>query len=153
MRDLRVNGFTITELMIVVAILAILTGIAYPAFTESLLKSRRGDAQAALTGLASAMQRHHTESSPPTFVGAAASDPPSAPKSSIFPSQTPLDGAVKHYDLKIQTAAATVYTLRAAPISGSAQSGDKCGTLTLSSSGQRGITGAQSGVTWQNCWR
>ena len=65
MRNLQTKGFSITELMIVVAIVSILIGLAYPAYTDSLQKSRRADAQAALTGLAAALQRHHTESAPP----------------------------------------------------------------------------------------
>jgi len=153
MRNLRANGFTLTELIIVVAILAILTGIAYPSYLESVRKSNRGDAQAALTGLASAMQRYHTETTPSSFVGAAASGPPGPPDSSVFPSQSPLDGVIKRYDLRIQSAAASAYELRAVPIAGSAQDDDKCGTLTLTSTGQRGITGGDAGVTWQKCWR
>ena len=108
---------------------------------------------AALAGLASAMQRYHTEQTPSTFVGAAASGPPGPPNSTVFPSQSPLDGATKHYNLSIQSAAAGTYELRAVPISGSAQAADKCGTLTFTSTGQRGITGGDTGVTWQDCWR
>ncbi len=153
MKQLHAIGFTLAEVMIVLAILALLTTIAYPSYMESVRKSHRGDAQAALTGLANAMQRHHTETTPSSFIGAAASGPPGPPKSSVFPSQSPLDGVVKHYDLKVQSAAASTYLLHAVPITGSAQDGDKCGTLTLTSTGQRGITGGDTGIIWQNCWR
>ena len=45
----RVNrGFTLIELMIVVAIVAILAAIAYPAYTESVRKGRRAEARTAL---------------------------------------------------------------------------------------------------------
>jgi type IV pilus assembly protein PilE len=153
MRRCYEQAFTLLEMMIVLAVLAIVTVLAYSSYTESVRKANRGDAQAALTGLASAMQRYYTESTPSTFVGAAASGPPGPPIAAVFPSQAPLDGANKHYDLRIQSAAASTFELRAIPISGSAQAGDKCGTLTLTSTGQRGIDGGQSGVTWQNCWR
>jgi type IV pilus assembly protein PilE len=139
--------------MIVLAILAIITSLALPSYRESVRKSNRADAQTALTGLASAMQRYHTESSPSTFVGAASSGPPGPPASAVFPSQSPLDSSDKQYDLRIQSASATAYELRAVPVSGSAQDGDDCGTLTLTSTGQRGITGAATGKTWQQCWR
>ena len=153
MKYLQAHGFTMAELMIVVALVAILTSLAYPSYMESVRKSHRGDAQAALTGLASAMQRYHTETTPSSFVGAAASGPPGPPVSSVFTSQSPLDGVIKHYDLRIQSAAVSAYELRAVPIAGSAQDGDRCGTLTLTSTGQKGITGGDSGVIWQNCWR
>ena len=148
MKYLHAHGFTMAELMIVVALVAILTSLAYPSYMESVRKSHRGDAQAALTGLASAMQRYHTETTPSSFDGAAASGPPGPPVSSVFPSQSPLDGVIKHYDLRIQSAAASAYELHAVPISGSAQDQDKCGTLTLTSIGQRVISGGDAGVTW-----
>lgn len=147
------RAFTLLELMIVLAVAAILSALAYGSYAESVRKSNRGDAQGALTGLASAMQRLYTEQTPSTFVGAAASGPPGPPDSSVFPSQSPLDGARKHYDLRIQSADASTYVLHAIPISGGAQANDKCGTLTLTSTGQRGVSGAASGVTWQDCWR
>lgn len=149
----RITAFSLIELMIVVAIMSILATIAYGSYAESIRKASRGDAQSALTGLAAAMQRYYTEQTPSTFVGTAASGPPGAPKTSIFATQAPLDGADKMYNLTIQSASATAFEVRAAPISGSRMAGDKCGTLTLTSTGQRGITGGASGVTWQDCWR
>lgn len=139
--------------MVVVALVAILSTLAYSSYSESVRKTHRGDAQSALTGLASAMQRFYTEQTPSTYVGAAASGPPGPPASTVFPSQSPLDGAKKSYNLTIQSASAGAFELRAVPISGSVQAGDKCGTLTLASSGLRGITGGNDGVTWQDCWR
>jgi type IV pilus assembly protein PilE len=153
MNRFRASAFTLLEAMVVVALLAIISSLAYSSYSESVRKANRGDAQSALTGFASAMQRYYTEQTPSTYVGAVASGPPGAPKSAVFPSQSPLDGAKKHYNLVIQSATATAFTLRAVPISGGAQASDKCGTLTLSSTGQRGISGGQDGVTWQDCWR
>ena len=148
------KAFTLLEVMIVVALLAILTTLAYASYGESVRKSNRGGAQAALSGFASAMQRYYTEQTPSTYAGAAASVP-GAPKSTVFPSQSPLDGARKHYNLRVQAVAlnGSTYQLSAVPIAGGAQASDKCGTLTLTSAGQRGITGGDTGVTWQDCWR
>lgn len=146
-------GFTLLEMMIVLAILAIVSVLAYSSYTDSVRKSNRADAQAALTGLASAMQRYYTEQTSSTFVGAAASGPPGPPSASVFPAQSPLDGAEKHYDLRIQSASASAFELRAVPIDASVQAADKCGTLILTSTGQRGIAGAADGVIWQDCWR
>ena len=44
----RQNGFTLVEMMIVAAVIAILAAIAYPAYTEQLLKSQRAEGKAAL---------------------------------------------------------------------------------------------------------
>jgi type IV pilus assembly protein PilE len=152
MRTFRQNGVTLIELMVVVAIVAILANLAYSSYIDSIRKSHRGDAQAALTGLATSMQRHYTEQSPSTYAGAAAGGA-STGAPAIFPTQAPLDGATKQYNLQISSASATAFTVAAAPISGQTQADDKCGTLTLTSTGQRGVSGADDGVTWQDCWK
>ena len=149
---IKTKAFTIMELMIAMAILAILTTMAYSSYTESVRKSNRGDAQAALMGLASVMQRHYTENTPSSFTGAAQGGGNTGTPG-IFASQSPLDGTNKQYNLTIQSASASAYEVRAAPISGSAAASDKCGTLTLTSTGVRGVTGGDTGVTWQDCWR
>jgi type IV pilus assembly protein PilE len=41
----RIFGFTVIELMIVVAIVAILTALAYPSYTKYARKAKRGEAQ------------------------------------------------------------------------------------------------------------
>ena len=151
MRGIRNKGFTLIELMIVVAVIALLVGIAYPSYQESVHKSRRGVGQGALMGLSSAMQRFYTEASPSTYVGAAASGPPGPPISAVYASAAPLDGAAKDYNLRIFSASSTAFVVVATPRDN--HTGDKCGTLVLASTGQRGITGGTSGVTWQDCWR
>ena len=52
---------TLMELMIVVAIIGILAGIAYPTYQDSVRKSRRADAEAVLLELAQWMERFYTE--------------------------------------------------------------------------------------------
>ena len=42
------KGFTLIELMIVVAIVGIVAAIAYPSYQEQVAKSRRGDCSGAL---------------------------------------------------------------------------------------------------------
>jgi type IV pilus assembly protein PilE len=52
--------------------------------------------------------------------GIAYGSPASIGAPRIYPTQAPLDGATKYYDLTIPAATATSYTLQAAPIAGSA---------------------------------
>lgn len=149
----RYKGFTLIELIIVIAIVGLLAAIAYPAYTDQVRKARRADAQAALSGFAVAMERYFTEQAPPTYVNATAAGSgagPGAPIAAVYPSEAPLDGNTKYYDLTINSASGSAYELRAAPKN--AQAGDDCGTFTLTSTGQKGITGGASGLTWQDCW-
>jgi len=142
------QGFTLMELMIVVAIIGILTAIAYPNYQESVNSSRRSDAQGALTGFAGAMERHFTANNSYLGAGAGGADT-GAP--AIYATQSPLDGTSKFYNLTIQAATATTYTLRATPING--QIGN--GLMELLSTGQKRWDKNNSGDatgTGENNW-
>lgn len=55
------RGFTLVELMIVVAVIAILGAIAYPNYQEYARKGRRGEARAALLELRQQQERYMTQ--------------------------------------------------------------------------------------------
>jgi type IV pilus assembly protein PilE len=129
------TGFTLVELMVVVAIIALLASIAYPGYQSQVRKTRRADAEGALSSFASAMERYYTENN--TYLGAAGTGNPVVPADTgaprIFPIEAPLDGATKTYDLRIQAAGIGSFTLRATPKN--AQAGD--GILELLNTGER----------------
>lgn len=60
MKRTRTAGFTLIELMIVVAIIAVLAAIAYPSYTNHVTKTRRGAAVACMTEAAQFMERFYT---------------------------------------------------------------------------------------------
>ena len=60
-QDRRARGFTLIELMITVAIVAVLASIAYPAYTDSVLKGRRAQARTALMELMQQQERYMTQ--------------------------------------------------------------------------------------------
>jgi type IV pilus assembly protein PilE len=134
----RVGGFTLVELMIVVAIVAILTAIAYPSYTEHVRKSRRADAQSVMLEAAQFMERFHTENNRYNQdTGGAAVVLP------MYLRQAPKDGATKYYDLTLTPAPTqTAYTITATPI----KAGDRCGTMRLAHTGVK--TASQT-----DCWR
>jgi len=53
-------GFTLIELMVVVAIIAILASIAFPAYQDSVRKSRRTEARDLLLSAAQSLERQYT---------------------------------------------------------------------------------------------
>ena len=147
----RINrGFTLIEVMVVVAIIGLLAAIGYPAYTEQVRKARRADAAGALAGLAGALERHAVETggyegAVKTNVGSnTTTDTPA-----IFSDKSPIDGNERHYDLKISDATRSSFLIKAVP-SGD-QATDPCGTLTLNQLGVRGLEGNQ-GKTVDDCW-
>ncbi len=141
-------GFTLIELLIALAIVGILAAIAYPSYTEQVRSSRRADAQGALYGLQQAMERYFTVHS--TYEGT--SDGSAAPVPALgYSSTVPVGGGTPTYDLLIAEAGPTRFTLWARPRN--TQAGDKCGTLTLTSTNIRDMLGAKTGLSVSDCWR
>lgn len=124
------KGFTLIELMIVVTIISMLAMIAYPSFESYSEDNRRSAAKTALAGFANAMERHFSANDSYLGAGLAGADT-GAP--GVYPDEAPLDSSTKHYNLTIQAATASTYTLRATPKN--AQAGD--GFLELLSTTQR----------------
>lgn len=145
------RGFTLLELMVVVAIIAILAAIAIPSYQSSIAKSRRADAQGALQGLAQAMERFQTNNG--TYMGAATAGADTG-KPAIFADKSPIDGSQTYYDLTIKggtdTPDATSYVLVATAVNG--QLGD--GNLELESTGARRWDRGNDGFGTGNdqCW-
>lgn len=136
----HINGFSLIELMITVAIVGILASIAYPSYQSSITKSRRADAKGALLGFSNAMERLFTETGEYKKAAEAAAD---TGLPTIFAQQSPVDGSEAFYILTIHAATANSYTLRATPTG--VQTGDDCGNLELTNAGVK-----TAGETW--CW-
>ena len=145
------NGFTLMELMIVIAIIGIIAAIALPSYQNYVIRTHRTDASAALLGFSQAMERYFMENN--SYLGAAAGGADTGAPA-IFPSQSPIDSGDKSYDLTIQAATGTTYTLRATPRVGSIVATN--GFLQIQQNGVRewdrdnsgGITAGEN--TWDN---
>lgn len=121
------RGFTLFELMITVAIVGILAGVAYPAYQGQISSTRRTDAQSDLMQLASFMERFFTENN--SYLTPAGVAP-------VLPFvQSPQSSTNIAYNLSVNpaTVTSTSYTLVAVPVG--AQAGD--GFLNLSDTGVR----------------
>lgn len=123
----RHHGFTLIELMIVVAVIGILAAIAMPSYDGYVKKTRRADAQGVLLQNAQMLERRYTESNRYTT----SSTCPSAPIAA-----SPIDGNSKYYDITMSNCSAdgSTYTLTATPKG--PQSAD--GALELRHTGRKG---------------
>jgi type IV pilus assembly protein PilE len=61
MKRMHRNGFSLIELMVVVAIISILASIVYPSYTSSILKGKRAQAKVALAELLQQQERFMTQ--------------------------------------------------------------------------------------------
>jgi type IV pilus assembly protein PilE len=137
------RGFTLIELMIVVAVVGILAAIAYPSYQEQIRQSRRAEVTAVLLEAAQFMERFYTLNSRYDQTSAAvAVDLPANLK------QSPQDGANLYYNVTLSAVTQNSFTLQAAPVN--AQAGDGCGNLTLTNTGLRAKTGT---LPLERCWR
>jgi type IV pilus assembly protein PilE len=125
----RASGFTLIELMITVAVVAILAAIAFPSYAMFMKKSRRGDAEATLMDIAQREQQYLLDAR--TY----------APTVAALNTTIPADVSA-YYTIQIcQTTAPCAapggapptFAIIATPIAGTQQAGDF--TLTLDNTG------------------
>ena len=137
----QLGGFTLIEMMIVVAVIAIIASIAYPNYSEYLRKGRRAECASVLLGLANAMERRFSANGW-YFDDPAAPDLP-------FAARCPVDGGVTYYNVGFVAGAQARdrFVIQAVPTG--PQTGDACGTLTIN---QAGVKGQAAGMEVRQCW-
>lgn len=138
-------GFTMVEVMIVVAIIAILAAIAYPSYTKYIIKTNRSAAAACLSEYANYMERFYTSN--------LRYDQDSSGNAIVFPTLDCASQTASKYSYGFASGQpkGSTYTLQAIPVSGSPQAGDtQCATLQLDQAGNRMETGTDTNAS--DCW-
>lgn len=127
--------------MIVVAVIGILGAIAYPSYTEYVMRGHRTDARMGLLQAQQWLERAAT---------ATGVYPTSLPASLTW-----VNDSSKRYSIGFDNGNTNAaFTLTATPKQNSPQTKDKCGTLTLTHTGQRDIKDKPSAstMTATDCW-
>jgi len=137
MRAKRLVGFSLIELMIVVAVIGILAAIAYPSYQDQIVKSRRAEGKAKLLEVAQALEKCKTLYGSYDNANCAAHGVVTGGKTQ--------PSASGFYAVSATATSATAFTLQAVPTPTDAV----CGTLTLDQTGTKGESGTG---TVPDCW-
>lgn len=133
------NGFTLIEVMIVVAIVAILASVAVPSYLDSIQRSNRAEAVATMLKNANWMEQQFTVNNKYAATGTA------------LPFATSPESGTAKYNITLTAgtgSADTTYSLLATKVGAA----DKCGNFTLDQSGKRAVSTTTDPTATADCW-
>lgn len=133
------GGFTLVELLIVVTIIGIVAMIAYPAYTQHILKTHRAEGKAIIAQAAVSQERFFADNNSYT-----------ADLTALGFAADPANSENGYYSLDVDAPTAncpiaTCYSLTATAI-GTQAADAQCATMTQTSTGRKTATD-------QECWR
>ena len=143
------RGVTLIELMIVVVIIALIAGLAYPSYTRHVVDTKRTAAASILLQVADRQQQFFMDNkqytNDLTNLGFANNPLVIADDGSMMVNAA---DSASVYSVSLSNVAATTYTITATPLNAQAARDPDCGSLTLN---QAHLKGSSAGGN--NCWR
>lgn len=133
------RGFTLVELMVVVAIVGILAAIAYPSYVQYTVKSKRAAAESFIMSVANKQEQYMLNARQYATTLASLGIAVPADVSRNYTITEPIS----------VTATPPGYTITAVPIGGQAANDTRCGSISIDQTGTKGISGTG---TVTECW-
>lgn len=134
------EGLTLIELIIVMAIVGILSAVAYPSYTEYVKRTHRADIAGLLSETAQHLERFYSRNGQYSDVLGPPAVTLEVPAGNAF------------YAVVADRTNAQAFTLTATPIGTAMMKGDKCGSFVIDNTGKRGNLNMASEATVQRCW-
>lgn len=137
------RGFSLIELMIVVAIVAILARVAYPAYQDYVRRAARAEARAAVLNMAQLQERNFSDRG--AYVAVSSGALTDGWQNANWSGSS---FASRKYDVTVAVGnPASTYTITATPANGFSE--PKCGSLTLTNDGTRGSSAGDAVACWK----
>lgn len=135
------KGFTLLEMMVVVAIIAILVAISTPIYQGFITKSKRSAASVCLMESSHFLERNYTL--------AMRYDQTSSGEDIALSNSSCKNSLSSDYQISIVSIDETTYTIQAQPIGLQASRDDECGTMTIDEIGTKTVSGS---AAVSRCW-
>jgi len=152
-------GYTLIELMIVVAIIAVLAAIAISSYSSYVVKTNRSAATGCISEYASYMERYYTtnlryDETPPSGSTVAVQNPAAGtPQSPMVLDCASTTQTGNNYQYSVPAPSTTGYIINATPIGSQLKRDTQCGVLSLNQLGQRKALGSSTNATVvAQCW-
>lgn len=145
----RVRGFTLLELMVVVAVIAILAGIAYPLFSEQMRKGKRSEAIAAISDIQLRQERWRSNNA--TYGNLTGADFAAGNIFGGVAAVTSYNSGLKNYNISVSNNTGTGYIVTATRKNSMAND-PRCGNFIMTYSAGTSSPSVSSGDR-DYCWR
>lgn len=146
LRQARVSGFTLIELMIALVVLTILVSVAMPTYQHAVRESRRTDAKTAVLDIAAREQRYYslTNSFTTSLSNLGYTSNTSA---------TSVDVGSNYYSVAVTQPTTTTFLVTATPVAGTSQASDSsCQQFTVDNTGLQKSQDGSGNDTTSTCW-